>query len=292
MRIFITGATGFLGYHVTKKLIDNGHTLLCLRRSTSKNPFAEEYNQKIQWIEYNKDFSKTIDAFKPEVLIHGAWGGVTASDRQDKVVQSHNYEFSKILFNAYPYKQIIGMGSQDEYGSINSIVSEEHPLNPITQYGIYKIKTCEYLKEYCEHNHIEWQWIRIFNMYGDKQTPSWLIPAIIEKCKTGCESMDTTLGEQQYAYLYAEDFGNGFASMVGVKGSSGIYNISASTPIPLRHLFDLIKQLTKSDIIFNYGAIPYREGQSMMICGNASKFKEAFGDYEKTTLIEGLKKLI
>ncbi|NBK97184.1 MAG: NAD(P)-dependent oxidoreductase [Erysipelotrichia bacterium] len=292
MRIFLTGATGFLGYHVAKKLIDKGHSLLCLKRSTSKNPFNERYNAKIQWVENNDSFHKNISDFAPDILIHGAWAGVTVLDRQDVNIQSYNYEFSKQLIEIYPYKQIIGMGSQDEYGNINSKVTEEHPLHPITQYGIYKIKTCNFLIDYCTNKGIEWQWIRIFNMYGEKQSPSWLIPAIVEKCREGISFMDTTYGEQQYAYLYAEDFGNGFASMIGSCGKSGIYNISASTPVPLKKIFEIIKNITGSNIIFNYGAIPYREGQSMMICGDATKFKKEFGNYEKNSLVEGLKKLI
>lgn len=41
----------------------------------------------------------------------------------------------------YPYKQIISMGSQDEYGPIDEIVEETHILNPITQYGKKRLNT-------------------------------------------------------------------------------------------------------------------------------------------------------
>ena len=54
----------------------------------------------------------------------------------------------------------------------------------------------------------------------------------------------------------------------------------------------MIKKLTNSSIKFNYGAIPYRLGQSMMICGNAAKFKHTFGEFENVSLEQGLKFLI
>ena len=56
-------------------------------------------------------------------------------------------------------------------------------------------------------------------------------------------------------------------------------------------LFSLIKQKTNSKIEFN-PVLPYREYQSMMIMGDSTKFKNTFGDYEKTTLSQGLDRII
>lgn len=293
MRILITGATGFLGYHVVKQALAQGHDVLCLKRKTSKNPFNDVENKRITWFDFeDKDYKEIVARFAPEILVHGAWGGVNAADRNDEQLQIKNVEFSMFITRLYPYKQIISMGSQDEYGPIDEIVEETHILNPITQYGKKKIEYCKLLTEYCKNNQIEMHWLRIFNMYGTKQASNWIIPAVMNRCLNGEKEMDTTKGEQKYAYLYAEDFGKAVVSMFGVKGVSGIYNISSSNPISLKELFNMIKKLTNSSIKFNYGAIPYRLGQSMMICGNAAKFKHTFGEFENVSLEQGLKFLI
>ena len=99
-----------------------------------------------------------------------------------------------------------------------------------------KIEYCKLLTEYCRNNQIEMHWLRIFNMYGTKQASNWIIPAVMNRCLNGEKEMDTTKGEQKYAYLYAEDFGKAVVSMFGVKGVSGIYNISSSNPISLKEL--------------------------------------------------------
>lgn len=293
MKILVTGATGFLGYHVVKEALKQGHEILCLRRRTSKNPFTEEENKHIDWFCLDdENYKEIVDTFAPDVLVHGAWGGVNAADRNDEQLQQKNVEFSLFLSKLYPYKQIIAMGSQDEYGFINEIVEETHSLSPLTQYGKKKIEYCALLSDYCKESNIEMHWLRIFNMYGTMQASNWVIPAVMSRCLSGEAEMDTTLGEQKYAYLYADDFGRAVVSMFGVQGVSGIYNISASTPVALRDLFNLIKEKTGSSIKFNYGAVPYREGQSMMICGNASKFKNAFGEFETIALEQGLEMLI
>lgn len=274
MKILLTGASGFLGQHILSESRSQGHEVMCLRHSEFEN--CEE----------------KVRSFAPNILIHAAWGGVSAADRNDASVQQQNINMSRYLVDLYPYRQIIGLGSQDEYGVISEVVDEGHPLCPVSEYAKAKIAVCNYIADKCADRGSEWQWIRIFNMYGIHQADNWLIPAIIRRCIGGEQSMDTTKGEQCYAYLYSADFARAVVSMCGAHDKSGIYNLSSSHPLPLKEIFLKIKELTCADIAFHFGAIPYRPNQSMMICGNSQKFKDTFGDFEKTTFEEGLREII
>lgn len=103
--------------------------------------------------------------------------------------------------------------------------------------------------------------------------------------------MATTPGEQQYSYLYSHDFARAITSMVGRTGECGIFNLSSAHPITLIRLFRLIKELTQSSITF-LPTLPYRENQSMVILGNSEKFVNTFGAFERTSLTDGLKRVI
>ena len=274
MNILITGATGFLGRHICQESERQHHQVMCLKHAEIGNS------------------AHLVREFAPDVLVHCAWGGVSAADRNNPQLQKANVEMSEEVFNLYPYRQIIALGSQDEYGVIDGIVGEGHPLSPVSEYAKAKIQLCHYLQQIASTRPLEWQWLRIFNMYGRHQQANWLIPSIVKKCLDGEHAMDTTLGEQQYAYLYAEDFARAVTSIFGSTGKSGIYNISSSTPLPLRDIFLLIRQLTNANIEFSFGAIPYRDNQSMMICGNSEKFAKAFGTFETTPFEKGLSIII
>lgn len=293
MKIFITGATGFLGFHITNLCISKGFEILCLKRSTSISLFDSIIEDNINWVESNKDgWEESVIKFSPDILIHCAWSGISAENRNNSYIQHQNIKLSEKLFKLCPYKQIIVLGSQEEYGRIDAIVDENHPLDPLTDYGKAKIETCKILKEYAEMKMIDWQWIRVFTVYGEKQKETWLIPAMIKRCLDPQEiEMETTKGEQTYSYLYSADFANAIVSMIGAKGKSGIYNLSSSTPTMLKDLFSMIKLKTNSKIVFN-PVIPYREYQSMMIMGDCTKFKAAFGEFEQTSLSEGLENII
>lgn len=76
MRIFVSGATGYLGYHLVKVAINQGHEVLCLKRSTSKSLFESDIEEKIQWVINDDNLKSKVDSFQPDVLFHAAWGGV------------------------------------------------------------------------------------------------------------------------------------------------------------------------------------------------------------------------
>ena len=274
MRILITGSSGFLGKHIVEESIRHGHDVLCLKHS---------------------DIDLCLDrvkSFSPEILVHFGWGGVESKSRDNSKIQAANIDMSMKIVQIYPFKQIIVAGSQDEYGILNEIVDETYPVNPVTEYAKAKVSFCSWLQEYAGTNHIEWQWLRIFNIYGIGQSANWLIPAVIKECNSGRTYMNCTKGEQRYAYLNVEDLGRAVVSIYGICGKSGIYNLSSSNPQMLKDIFEKIKKLMNSDIIFNYGTIPYRNNQSMTICGNSEKFKSNFGEFETVDFDYGLKKLI
>ena len=277
MKIFVSGATGYLGYHFVKVAINQGHEVLCLRRPTSRSLFESEIDNKVKWVVNDEDLKSKVIDFQPDVLFHAAWGGVRGTDRNNIEIQKENLVMSHNLFTLYPYKQIIAIGSQAEYGYYSDIISEDHPLKPTMEYAKAKIQCFKDLQNYCEQNNIEWQWIRIFTVFGEKQTGG-LIKLAIEKCLNGEESFDTTPGEQKYSYLYAEDFGKAICNMLGSKGKSGIYNLSQPQCLKSnKEILESVKILTKSDMHLNFGAMPYPEGQVMLMDGSVNKFEKAFG---------------
>lgn len=289
MRVLITGATGFLGYQITRACIDAGHEVLCLRRANSQNPFTPRYAEHINWFEINDP--KAVQDFAPEVLIHAAWLGLDHENRNKPEVQQSNVVLMQDVLGMYEYKQIVVLGSMEEYGYPGVLMTEDLPLKPFSAYTEAKVACLKYLQEYVESRNVEWQWIRVCTVYGEHQQPAWLVPTLITNCLKGESIIETTKGEQEYGFLYGDDFGRAINSVVGARGKSGIYNVSAHSSIHLYELFELVKELTGYQGEFSK-SLPYRGNGNLMILADSTKFREAFGEFEVTSLRDGLLKLI
>lgn len=278
MKLFITGATGFLGYHIANIAVNEGHEILCLRRNISISLFDKIVEERIGWLNNDDcNWKQKLADFQPDVLIHCAWSGVRGSDRDSHEIQQKNIEMSRELFGAYPYKQIISIGSQAEYGYYKTMVSEEHPLNPENEYGKAKVNVLNCLQEYAKIHKIEWQWIRIFTVFGEKQKAG-LIYSFTKDCLNGAKIFKTSPGLQEYSYMYSFDFAKAIMQVVGVKGQSGIYNLSQPFEVHTnRDILENIKNILHSNIEIRYGAFEYPSNQVMLMNGSTNKFVQAFG---------------
>ena len=81
MKVFLTGATGFIGAYVLRELLSQGHDLLCLKRITSDISRIGDDASKVTWINVSDDWQSTFKAFHPEAVFNLAWDGVSSADR-------------------------------------------------------------------------------------------------------------------------------------------------------------------------------------------------------------------
>ena len=271
MKVFITGATGFIGSYLLRELLSQGHELLCLKRPTSD--LSRLSDLQVHWINTSDDWQTAFKSFRPEAVFNLAWDGVSASDRVIWQKQVQNISFQQNLLDISAecgVKKFIGIGSQSEYGDFEGVIDETFPVNPKTAYAAAKIACLDILKPFCEIHEIEWYWFRLFPLFGLGESDRWLIPSLIKAMCTQ-ESMDLTKGEQRLPYLYVGECAKAIASPLNVQGKSGIYNVCADNPQPLKTLVTKIKDQINPRFQLNFGALDYRFGQSMLMGSKTDK---------------------
>jgi nucleoside-diphosphate-sugar epimerase len=142
-----------LGSQIAKQLIFQGYELMATKRSSSDLWRCEEYANKITWINLNEATWQTkILEFNPEIIIHAAWSGVSAADRDDWDIQLSNIDLTLKLLQIAKQcklKKFIGFGSQAEYGNFSGIIDENYPVNPNSAYGSSKIAISKIINFFC-----------------------------------------------------------------------------------------------------------------------------------------------
>jgi nucleoside-diphosphate-sugar epimerase len=279
--VLITGVSGFLGSQIAKHLILKNYEVIAIKRESSNLWRCQEYIDKIKWVNTDDEqWEDKILDFLPQIIIHSSWSGVSAFERDNWNMQFTNVVFTlKILEIAKKCrtKKIIGFGSQAEYGNFSGIIDENYSLNPNSAYAAAKISVSDIIKNYCSINCIDWYWFRLFSFFGELESDNWFIPTIINKIING-QKMDMTPGEQRYAYMYVGDLAKNIGLIIDSSILSGIYNISSNRAISLQELTNKIIAIIKPKTTqINFGALPYRENQSMHIQGSNLKIEKALG---------------
>ncbi|MTK52805.1 NAD(P)-dependent oxidoreductase [Paludibacter sp.] len=295
--ILITGATGFIGSNIARELLDRNYMVCAIYRNSSSFEKCADIKNKITWVNSDApDWKYKIQELNPKQLIHTAWGGVGAKDRNDWELQINNFWFSKELFDLVKtcdIKKVIAFGSQAEYGSQGFAVNEETSPKPDDAYGAVKTMTAHYMRNIFEKTEIAWYWVRVFSVFGEFENSNWLIPTVISKLLNN-RSIQLTKCEQQYNYLYIKDFTSQLLGIIdSIENKSGVYNICDSKSVSLQQLLRTITEfMGVPEQFLEFGAIPYREGQNMLIAGDNTKFKKNFPISTKIGLNEGLNRTI
>ena len=291
MKVFITGASGFIGSHVTRALIDAGHTVIALVapgdnlwRIKDTLPHFEILQGRLQDTSHIK---KHLRTWKPETCIHLAWyaePGAYLNSMENLVSLLGSLNLLQVLSEC-GCKQFVGAGTCAEYKMKSEMLVETDKTEPETLYAASKLSFQMIGEQISVQSGMLFAWGRIFYPYGPQEDARRLIPSAILKLLKN-EVFLASPGEQMRDYLHVADVANAFLALVE-KQATGIFNICPAKPIAVKGLLNMIGELMGKTDLLAHGALPYREWEPMFISGNNNKLK-ALGWNPRIDLRPGL----
>jgi nucleoside-diphosphate-sugar epimerase len=298
MRALVTGATGFIGSHLVRLLLQERNEVGVLIRPSSDTwrikdilPAVEVIHADLSAVEQVADM---IREFAPEVVFHLSWYGVGNRYRDDPAQVSQNLYSSLKLLEIVAKagcQRWLGLGSQAEYGRYDKVISEESPLRPTTLYGITKLSVCLLSQKLRETHGVSFTWLRLFSAYGPADTPQWMIPYTILTLLKG-QKPALTLGEQRWDYLYVEDAVQAIWRAAITPEARGIFNLGSGEAYTVRSIVERIRDLIDSNIPLGFGEVPYRPDQIMHLQADISRLRQATGWSPQVSLDEGLRRTV
>jgi nucleoside-diphosphate-sugar epimerase len=295
MRIFLTGGTGFIGSHLARALVLAGHALVVLRREQSDLSRCLDFAEEVHWLSQDApDWIRQAELTRPQIIIHSAWAGVGAADRDNWKLQATNLVlFADLLELAerVALSRFLAFGSQAEYGPIAGRINEEHPCQPDTAYGATKLACLALLQGWARRKNLPYVWLRLFSIYGPGEGEQWFISSLIRQMQLG-QTPQLSGCEQQYDYLHVQDLAAGLLAVLRTPGPGGVFNLSSNTARPLKQVVRLVQEHTGCRTEPAFGALPYRPGQSMHMEGDSTRFYNTFAFQPRIDLNEGLRQLV
>lgn len=298
MKVFLTGATGFLGSHVVEFLLRDATEVAILMRSESDPWRLGGLRSQVRVVHGDLSDSSAwaaaVACFAPDVFLHLGWHGVGNALRNDERQIDANVLAS--VATARLAKQVgcrawVGLGSQAEYGPQSQTISESASTNPTTVYGAAKLAACHLCRATLASSNVRFAWLRLFSSYGPKDHPEWMIPYLINTLMAGREP-SLTACEQLWDYLYVADAAEAVVRVARCEEAQGVFNLGSGRAVPLRSIVETVRDLVAPEMPLGFGEVPYRPDQVMHLEADVSRLHRLTGWIARTRLAEGMQRTV
>lgn len=270
MKILVTGANGYLGQGIIKKLLDEGIDVVATdfkSNNIDKRAIAIEAN--LFEIENPYMFFG-----EPDIVFHMAWrdGFIHYSDNHINDLPNH-YKFVKKMIES-GIKRIAVMGTMHEIGFWEGAIRENTPCNPLTPYGISKNALRNLTENLANANNVIYQWLRGYYIVGNTKYGSSIFSKIKLAVEEGKKEFPFTMGENQYDFIDYEEFCQQVTKVLIQDKINGIINICSGKPEKLADRVERFIKENNYDIKLKYGAFPDRPYDSKAVWGSDEKIRQ------------------
>jgi UDP-glucose 4-epimerase len=296
LNILITGAAGFIGSHIADAYIAEGHHVVIV--DNLSGGVRENINPKATFYQLDIRDEKIEEMFQKEhidVVNHlAAQMDVRRSVADPQFDASVNVlGVLNVLENARKYgvKKIIFSstggaiyGEQDYFPA-----DEEHPLRPLSPYGITKLTTEKYLFFYKAVYGIDHVILRYANVYGPRQNPHGEAGVVAIFCNKLLKGEQPTIngdGKQTRDYVFVGDVV--LANVLALKhNGTNIFNVGTGIETDVNMLFCALRDHLNPSCPEQHA--PAKAGEQMRSVISAEKIQRALGWKPTVLLQDGLK---
>lgn len=298
-KILITGGAGFIGSHLTKRLVKEGAKVSVVVKYNSiiDCPRLIKVWDKINIIEAdlrNTDSVAEMKKMNFDIAFHlAAYNHVGDSFKHVLENVNSNLISTINLLNSGPkIKKIVHMGTSEIYGLQKKLPFDvnEKP-NPMSPYAVTKFGSELFSILKTKNSKLNSLCLRPFNTFGPYQSEKAIIPELIIKCLQNKE-IKTTGGKQTREFNYVDNVIDGILFLnKKIKHSVEPINVGSNKPISIKNLVKKIHKYTESNSKLKIGSLKYRPNEIWKMQAN-NKFITKIGWKPIIDFDEGLKNTI
>ncbi len=289
--ILVTGATGFIGKHLIKKLNEKNYNVIALVRNTSNLKILERYklNSNIEIYDSSyKSIENIFVKYKITTVIHlASISTYNCSSKKIKELLATNIELGTFILEAmkkYNCYQLINTSSFWQEYSIQQ-------RSPICLYAATKTAFENIIDYFCLNNKLNAISLKLYDVYGRDDHRNKIISVLNDLKENSL--LDMSLGEQKLNMTYIDDVVDAYLISIEIlkketKSKHLKYSVYGAENVTLKELINIYKIVSRKKIKVNWGKLSYHKNQIM----DPIKENKLPGWNTKIILKDGLKKLL
>ena len=292
-RIFITGADGFIGSHLTESLVREGYSVRAFVMYNSFNSWG--------WLDHvSTEIRKNIKIFAGDIRdprgVNEAMRGCDAVlhlaaliaipysyHSPDTYIDTNVKGTLNVLQSARELgvKRVIHTSTSEVYGTARFVpITEEHPLQGQSPYSASKIGADQLAYSFFSSFDLPVVIARPFNTYGSRQSARAVIPTVITQITSGAKQLKLGAITPTRDFSYVQDTVDAFIeTLKSDKGLGQVVNFGSNFEISISDVAALIaeKMNVRIDITSDTERIRPINSEVERLWADNSKVKELFG---------------
>lgn len=308
MNVLVTGGAGFIGSHTIKKLIDDGHQIICVDDfNTYYNPQLKEDRIKKFLKDYHfpvyrtdiRDMSGLRAIFvqhKIDKICHlAARAGVRASLKDPFLYEEVNIKGTMNLLELareFEIHNFVLASTSSVYGGNTKLpFSESDPVDrPISPYAATK-KACELIGYYYHHLYkLPIICLRFFTVYGPWGRPDMALFSFTDAIMKGHAIDVYNHGKMKRDFTYIDDIVNGIVAALNAQLGYEIINLGHNHPEDLMEFIATIEKSVGKATEKNLK--PLQPGDVVATYADIQKAQKLLGFQPKTSIYQGIPQFV
>lgn len=301
-RALVTGASGFIGSHLVRRLVADGVEVHALTSATSSVygvrlvPVREQITVHEGSLADRSAMDALAGAVRPTHVFHlGAYTHVGKSwQRVDECIQV-NVQGTVNLLQALErigYRRFVNVGTSEIYGDVPAPFREDQPVRPISPYAASKYGAECFARVLHQGRGAPIVFLRPFNAYGPAQSTDRVIPEIIVRALRG-EPVRMTQGRQTREFNYVADLVDAMVRAAATDGVEGeLFNLGCGEDVAVRDVASTVLAMLGNPVEAHFGALPERPTEIWTMRSDSRRAVDRLGWKPQHSLSDGLAKTI
>ena len=261
MKYVVTGGAGFIGSHITEKLVERGDTVTVIDNlKTGKEKNLESVKEKIKFVKGSildvkllEEITHNVDGIFHQAALASVQESFTKPDEYNEVNVNGT---ENILKFAKKLKiKVVYASSSSVYGNPKNIpIKETDEKNPINPYAETKLKDEELAAKYAKMG-VDVIGLRYFNVFGMRQSKEYagVIKLFLERIRDGLPPKINGDGTQFRDFVHINDVVNANIMAMDSNVKHDFFNVGTNSAVSILDLAKMMIQYSQLNIEPIYG---------------------------------------
>lgn len=297
-QVVITGATGFVGSNLARRLLQDGHNVHLFVRENCALWRIKPIQPEVRLHEIDLSNVETLAALirkiRPDWIFHlAAYGAYSSQTDLHTIIQTNLIGTVNLVEACLKtgFEAFVNFGSSSEYGFKDHAPSEKEWLEPNSHYAVTKASASLFCRFTAQSQHVHIVTLRLYSVYGPWEEPTRLVPTLILR---GLQGELPPLVHPGIArdYVYVDDVVTAclLSAVKSGQALGAVYNIGTGTQTSIEEVVAIARRMIKIEVEPHWGSMQDRKWDTTVWLADNRVAQEALGWQPSYTFAQGFQK--